>query len=271
MKLTTLALALAAAGLAVTNAQFGCNVERVICCVNNYRAKYGLRALRKDSAVCRACQKHSQYMASRHDLAHTGYGGSDAGDRMRREGVDVGGWAENIASGQKTEDAVCAAWIKSAGHRRNIVGNYESVCVARYGDYWTQDFVNYNSGYGISTAVRCSGSAPVSSTTTTTSTTYTYRRVLYRRLISINGSLYYRYYYKLVAVPVFHDAHGDMVDDSTSDDMLPDSFDLTQVEDIASEPENPELYLTTDVDYTETAPASEPISVYKPKCPVHAA
>jgi len=260
MKLSILALT--AAGLAVVNAQFGCHVEKVVCCVNNYRARYGLKPLKMDTVICRACQRQSQYMASRHSLSHTGSGGSNAADRMRSAGVPVSSWAENIASGQKTEEAVCAAWIKSPGHRRNIVGNYDAVCVARYGDYWTQDFVGYSgSGSGAGVPVRCSGSAPVSSAPTTPSpgTTLTYRKVLYRRLVRVNGRLYYRYYYKLVPVYVrtFRDASGEY----EAPAVEPDSYDLTDVQDIAGDHVPEGSYLTEDVD-----PASgEP--VHKPKCP----
>jgi hypothetical protein len=264
MKLTILALT--AAGLAVANAQFGCHVEQVICCVNSYRAKYGLKPLNMDTTICRACQKHSQYMAGRGSLDHSGSGGSDAGDRMRREGVKVGGWAENIASGQKTEDAVCAAWIKSPGHRRNIVGNYDAVCVARYGDYWTQDFAKYT-GYGNASPVRCNGgSAPVSSAPTPkapTSTapssgkTLTYRKVVFRKVVRSNGRLVYRYYYKLVPVYVrtYHDAEGEY-----TDTVKPDSYDLTDVQDVADDYEPTEPYQTDDVEYKPKCTAVEPAS-----------
>jgi len=294
MKLTTLVLT--AAGLAVANAEFGCNVERVICGVHNYRAKYGLKPLNMDSRICRACQKHSQYMASRHSLDHTGSGGSSAGTRMRREGVSVGGWAENIASGQKTEDAVCAAWIKSAGHRRNIVGNYDAVCVARYGDYWTQDFVSYSGGYSNASPVRCSGSAPVSNYKPPTSTrpistkpTFTrpistkptstrptstkptsvsptmgYRKVLYRKLYVSDGRHYYKYYYKYepIYTHAYHDAEGDHVKDAHYD--AEPTYDLTEVQDVADEYEPEGQYETDVVEHTETKPEE---SHYRPKCP----
>jgi len=264
MKLSTLILT--AAGLAVASAQYGCNVDKVICCVNNYRAKYGLKPLNKDSSICRACQKHSQYMSGRRSLDHSGSGGSSAGTRMRGEGVDVGGWAENIASGQKTEDAVCAAWIKSAGHRRNIVGNYDAVCVARYGDYWTQDFVNY-SGSGNAVPVRCSGSAPVSTPHTTTTSPssgghVTYRKVLYRKVYSSNGHLYYKYYYKLVPVYTrsYHDASGDDYTDTPK-------YDYSDVKDVAADYEPEGDYDGTEtVEYDDTAPAAEEPHYYKPKC-----
>jgi hypothetical protein len=268
MKLTTLVLT--AAGLAVANAQFGCHVEKVICCVNNYRAKYGLKPLNMDTTICRACQKHSQDMASRHTLDHNGSGGSDAGDRMRSAGVKVGAWAENIASGQKTEEAVCAAWIKSPGHRRNIVGSYDAVCVARYGDYWTQDFAKYT-GYGNATPVRCSGSAPVASapsaptaTAPSSGKTLTYRKVVYRKLFRSNGRLFYKYYYKLVPVytRTYHSAEGDY---NAVDAVKPDSYDTSDVKDVAEDYEPTEPYQTDDVEYTATEPTAEE-PVYKPKC-----
>ena len=86
-------------------------------------------------------------MAGIQNLTHTGSGASSPGDRMKAAGYDVsGGWAENIARGYTTADAVMQGWMGSTGHRANILNcslKAIGVGVARSKDgqlYWTQDF-----------------------------------------------------------------------------------------------------------------------------------
>jgi len=265
MKLTILALT--AAGFAVANAQYGCNVDTVTCCINSYRAKYGLKPLGVDTRICRASLLHSQDMASRHVLDHKGANGNSGGDRMHSQGVNCGAWAENIADGQKTEAAVCAAWIASPGHRRNIVGDYDGVCTARYGDYWTQDFAKYN-GQNPSSPVSCNGAAPVSNTNyqqqqqqpptgTAPAQGTTYRKVLYRKLLYSNGHYFYQYYYKLIPVYVrsYHDASGDYTPTpSPQYSGQPDSYDLSDVQDVAADYEPSGQYETDTVPYSKCTP-----------------
>jgi len=265
MKLTA-ALLLAATGFAVANAQYGCDGSRVGCCVNNYRAKYGLKPLGTDPRLCKAALLHSQAMAGANDLQHNSANGQTPGDRMRAQGVQCGGWAENIASGQPTEDAVCAAWIASPGHRRNIVGNYDAVCTARSGSYWTQDFAKYSGG-DQSSPIRCNGAAPVSQhpssyqQPTTSyqqpqqshpSVTLTYRKVLYRQLLYSNGHYFYKYYYKLVPVYIrsYHDASGNY---TAPADVAPDSYDLADVQDVSADYTPQGQYETTTVPYSKCA------------------
>ena len=88
-------------------------------------------------------------MASYAYLSHTGHDGSDPVGRMQAAGYPIDktvGWAENVARGYPTVDAVMAAFMSSAGHRANILNcsmKVIGVGVARSvaGElYWTQDF-----------------------------------------------------------------------------------------------------------------------------------
>lgn len=105
--------------------------------------------LRLDAALTSAALTHSRNMATLDFFDHTGKDGKD----LRRRVEDAGyvGWqrlAENIAAGQRTARSVVDAWMKSAGHCRNImnpdvvdlgVAVYYRVG-ATYRAYWTQDF-----------------------------------------------------------------------------------------------------------------------------------
>ncbi len=119
----------------------------VIQLANQARGSSGLRQLACDAAGGRAARAHSQDMCDQGYFSHTGRDGSSPGDRLRRAGARFGGWAENIAWGQRDADAVHTTWMNSAGHRRNILGGGHgriavglAVCGGR--NYWTQVFMD---------------------------------------------------------------------------------------------------------------------------------
>jgi uncharacterized protein YkwD len=123
--------------------------ENVIALTNAERAKAGCPALRTDPALSTAAQRHSEDMAARNFMGHTGSDGSNFVTRIERAGYTR--WtraAENVAAGHQTAADVVRGWMNSAGHRANILN-----CALRdigvghqfrqnttYGHYWTQDF-----------------------------------------------------------------------------------------------------------------------------------
>lgn len=79
-------------------------------------------------------------------LTHTGSDGSNPGDRIRRTGLSVRNWAENIACGYTMPESVMNGWMNSSGHRTNILNpalTHLGVSVT-YSDsgrrYWVQVF-----------------------------------------------------------------------------------------------------------------------------------
>ena len=84
-------------------------------------------------------------MALRNYFSHTSLDGRSPWDRIEAQGYTAGS-GENIAAGQSTPAAVMDAWMKSTGHRANIL-NCSSRAIGvgigrggSYGTYWTQDF-----------------------------------------------------------------------------------------------------------------------------------
>jgi uncharacterized protein YkwD len=120
--------------------------NRVFELTNAERAKKGCAALRLDTRLRTAARGYSDEMARYGAWNHVGHDGSSPGDRMRRAGYDTsGGWAENIAKGYPTAEAVMQGWMNSSGHRANILNcNLKAlgVGVVRSNGrlYWTQDF-----------------------------------------------------------------------------------------------------------------------------------
>ena len=84
-------------------------------------------------------------MAGRRKMAHKGGDGSSPFDRMKRTGYDFRAAAENVAYGFDDVDSVMAGWMRSPGHRRNILGRFSEIgvgrAIARDGaSYWCVTF-----------------------------------------------------------------------------------------------------------------------------------
>lgn len=68
-------------------------------------------------------------------------------DMMKSFGVHFSYAGENIAAGQQTPQSVVDSWMKSPGHRANILKkDYTQIGCGvavggQYGYYWTQEFI----------------------------------------------------------------------------------------------------------------------------------
>lgn len=120
--------------------------NRVVALVNQHRARAGCHPLRIDLRLVRAARGHSQDMAARGYFAHDSRTGVTPWQRIMAKGYPRVSMAENIAAGQRTPAEVVGAWMRSPGHRRNILNcSMRAVGVGlAYGGpyrvYWTQDF-----------------------------------------------------------------------------------------------------------------------------------
>jgi uncharacterized protein YkwD len=118
---------------------------QVVRLVNVARADAGCAPLHVDARLATAARLHSEDMAKKNYFSHTSLDGRSPWARMGAQGYSYGS-GENIAAGYSTPEAVMSGWMKSSGHRANIL-NCSSraigVGVAKggsYGTYWTQDF-----------------------------------------------------------------------------------------------------------------------------------
>ena len=120
--------------------------NQVIQLVNVQRTKVGCRALVLDARLSRAAQAHSIDMAKRRYFSHTSLDGRTFAQRIRAQGYTGSLIGENIAAGYPTPKAVMDAWMKSPGHKANILNcRYRAIGVGSavggpYRYYWTPDF-----------------------------------------------------------------------------------------------------------------------------------
>jgi uncharacterized protein YkwD len=121
--------------------------DAVLSQTNAARAQAHCAPLRMDPKLLAVARLHSADMAQNNYFNHDSPDGHDPGQRMKAAGYDItGGWAENIAVGYDSPDAVMQGWLASTGHKENILNcSFKAlgVGVAQGADgrfYWTQDF-----------------------------------------------------------------------------------------------------------------------------------
>jgi len=99
-----------------------------LCLINVERSARDLRPLRLDRRLSTAARRHSRDMVAKQYFAHDSRSGARFSARIARTGwmSGRGAWSvgENLGWGSgtlATPRAVVAAWMKSTGHRRNIL------------------------------------------------------------------------------------------------------------------------------------------------------
>ncbi len=98
---------------------------------NAERGRKRLLPLSLSPDLTRAAQVQAADMARRGKMAHRGGDGSSPFDRIRRAGYPFQAAGENVAYGFAGVDAVMAGWMRSPGHRRNILGQFTAMGAGR--------------------------------------------------------------------------------------------------------------------------------------------
>jgi len=88
---------------------------------NAARAANNLPVFRRDARLDKAAQRFSQYMGTAGFFDHVGPDGATIPQREAAEGYRAARWGENIAWGYTTPQAVVEGWLKSPGHRANLL------------------------------------------------------------------------------------------------------------------------------------------------------
>lgn len=120
--------------------------EEILYYVNKFRRSKGLKPLEMNNVISIEARDHSKSMATgRRSFGHDGFE-SRIGDISKKLGA-VRAAAENVAYGNLSAQAVVDGWIKSPGHRRNMLGEFNLIGIgtARGKNnivYFTQIFIN---------------------------------------------------------------------------------------------------------------------------------
>lgn len=145
---------------------FGASTEEsgFLSRTNHERTSRGIKAVVLDAHLSDIARRHSQEMASRHDLYHN--------DNL---GNEVDGWEEldeNVGEGLTVDD-IHNAFMASSVHRSGILGNYEKVGIGtawKDGTLWVTE-VFFRAKKSSSTTTRRTATAIRRSTARTTTRT----------------------------------------------------------------------------------------------------
>lgn len=131
----------------VAGATFELSVEEnaILELTNKARKSDDIRPLRPNRVLCQVARLHSRNMARQRKMSHE-LDGKSSGHRVTAAGYDYSAVGENVAFGNVVLEEIFDGWMKSKGHRENILrGAYEEIGIGVTRDndgnaYYTQVF-----------------------------------------------------------------------------------------------------------------------------------
>ena len=113
-------------------------IQEFVRLVNEKRRSMGCAELKWDSRVAAIALDHSADMVSRHFFSHTNPDKKGPSERLQESSLSFSSAAENLARHAKTAQEAFDAWLRSPGHRRNMLDNrFTRHGVGRVNDRWT--------------------------------------------------------------------------------------------------------------------------------------
>jgi uncharacterized protein YkwD len=120
-------------------------IAALLAAHNRERKQEGRGLINLSAKLSGSAAIHALDMAKHHKLEHSGSDGSTVFERVKRKCYAFVRVGENIARGQKTVEDVMSSWMKSPGHRANILSDFTEFGAARADDderitYWCVNF-----------------------------------------------------------------------------------------------------------------------------------
>ena len=118
--------------------------EQILYYTNKFRESKGRKPLQLEAVISQQARRHSRDMAN----GSTGFGHEGFEERVANVSKKMGrvaAAAENVAYGTLDAQAVVNGWIKSPGHRKNLLGDYNLIGIGTAGKgritFFTQVFI----------------------------------------------------------------------------------------------------------------------------------
>lgn len=120
-------------------------VGAIVAAHNKIRAEAKLPPLKFAPLLAQAAQIQATDMAEHDQMKHEGTDGSTPSDRIRRVGYHFQTSGENVAMFYPDVEQVMQGWLDSPPHKKNILGDFTELGVARVDNkegkpYWCIDF-----------------------------------------------------------------------------------------------------------------------------------
>lgn len=120
-------------------------IDEVIRLVNSERAKNGLLPLAKRNDLCPLADIRAKEIVQ--NFSHTRPDGSECFSIVQDKNIPYTALGENIAYGYMSPEDVMSGWMKSQGHRANILSeDFNGIGVGLYKSggiyYWVQIFIH---------------------------------------------------------------------------------------------------------------------------------
>ncbi|MBQ4914399.1 CAP domain-containing protein [Maribacter sp. MMG018] len=117
--------------------------EQILDLVNEYRVSKGLVVLEVNSAAKKYATAHNEYMISKDEISHDNFLQRASDLSLEINAIHV---AENVARDFDTAEEVFNAWLLSAAHLKNIIGDFTETAISVDTDaegrqYFTQVFI----------------------------------------------------------------------------------------------------------------------------------
>lgn len=119
--------------------------RHILSLTNRLRARAGARPVRLHAGLSDVARRHNRDVARMGELSHVSSDGRTLTERLLEQGYDFRYASENLARGQRDCNWVMNSWMKSPGHRRNVLNDRVvemglSVRVWNGRMYWCQVF-----------------------------------------------------------------------------------------------------------------------------------
>lgn len=94
---------------------------------NDYRTRAGLSNLKLNDSLARAAQAKANDMVAHNYWSHVSPDGTTPWAYFQKFQYSYNGAGENLAYGFATSEQVVSAWMNSAEHRANVMGNFADI------------------------------------------------------------------------------------------------------------------------------------------------
>ncbi len=116
--------------------------NEVLDVINEHRSQLGLSDLQLHVASEDKAIEHTAYMVEQNKMSHDNF--FQRSDYLKSKGADK--VSENVAYGQRTPEAVVAAWLKSPSHKEAIESDFTHTGIGVVSNknginYYTQIFI----------------------------------------------------------------------------------------------------------------------------------